>query len=118
MSNLLDLMKPEDKEKVLKRFEKRKEDKGIQNKISNEMFLLSEFGYYYGWEAVKDVRSNKITFEEMFALLEGARKVWYQKLTEQYRMTTTSIGTSFAKRADAKRVFDSGMGEIVKKGKI
>lgn len=117
MANLLDLMSKEDREKSLKRFEERlakRED--LNNKISNEVFLLSEFGYYYGYQAILDARSNKISLEEVYALVEGARKVWYQKLVEQSKVAITASSLPFAK--NAQKAYKDGIGEFIKRSKI
>lgn len=77
-------MPKEEAEKAIargkRRFERQQSNKGA--KVSPEIYMLSEFGYYYGWQAVMAVRDNEITFDEMNVLLEGARKVWYSKLIE------------------------------------
>lgn len=95
MPNLLDLLPPEEKAKAIERGKRRyahnEARKGM--KISPEIYSISEFGYYYGWQAILAVRSNEITLDEMNALLEGARKVWYSKLVEQGGVT--SISNSF-----------------------
>lgn len=85
MANLLDLLPPEEKAKAIERGKKRyaqsEARKGM--KISPKIYAISEFGYYYGWSAILAVRNNEIDMDEMNALLEGARKVWYSKLVEQ-----------------------------------
>lgn len=103
MANLLDLLPPEEKAKAIERGKKRyartEARKGM--KISPEIYAISEFGYYYGWEAILTVKRgyivDPITLEkdifdlnEMNALLEGARKVWYSKLVEQGGVNTVS----------------------------
>lgn len=120
MSNLLDLMTAEDREKVIERYNKRvaQNEKAEENKITSEIYLLAEFGYYFGWQAVLDVRNNVIKQEEMFALLEGARKVWYKKLLEQGKMTTTACIVPHAKKGEQTKAFKEGMKEFIEKGKI
>lgn len=98
MINLLDLMSEEDKSKALTRFKRRMErsDK-FDNRIPNEVYIVAEFGYYFGWEGIRAIRNDEITLAEANALLEGARKVWYAKLVEQARAGQISTGSVFSK---------------------
>jgi len=99
-------MPKEEAEKALKNAQKRLERhmsrKGLD--VSPEIYLVSEFGYYFGWDAVLAIRrgytvepvtGNKevFTLDEAQILLEGARKVWYSKLTEQAH--AQMVGGSF-----------------------
>lgn len=120
MSNFLDRIKPEDRAKIIERYEKRvaQNQKAEENKITNEIYLLAEFGYYYGWQAVLSVRNNEISIHEMYALLEGARKVWYKKLLEQGQMTTTACIVPHTKKGDRNKAFNEGMKSFIEKGKI
>lgn len=70
-------------------------------KISPELYMVAEFGYYFGWEALLALRRGYtvepvtgikeiLTLEEAQVLLEGARKVWYSKLLEHGGMTVAS----------------------------
>lgn len=108
MPNILDLMKPEDRKKALKRFENSQKRREGEMRISQEVYALSEFGYYYGWEAVQAVRSNQISLEEMYVLLEGARKVWYHKLAESARAQFVATGSAMAHKG-ADKAFQSGI---------
>ena len=111
MPNLLDLMKPEDREKAKLRFKQRTEKReDSDNRIPNEMYLVAEFGYYFGYEGIRDVRDNKITLEEMNALLEGARKVWYVKLVEQANImrVVAESANVFAKRTEKNKLYRDG----------
>lgn len=84
MPNLLDLMPKEERDKAIARAQKRLQHRQAQKgiKISPEVYMTCEFGYYYGWTAIEAIRNNEITLEEVSVLLEGARKVWYTKLVE------------------------------------
>lgn len=119
-NNLLDMMTPEEQKKMLDRFKERtgqKEDsEGV--KVNPQIYLVAEFGYYYGWQGIKAVRENEITFDEMFALLEGARKVWYKKITEQNHIITTAIASALAKKGEGQKIYREGMSKIIQRGKI
>lgn len=97
--NLLDLMPEDERKKALerahKRMERQRSRKGLD--VSPEMYMVAEFGYYFGWESVLaikrgyiekigpngDVVKEPFTLGEALVLLEAARKVWYSKLVEQ-----------------------------------
>lgn len=97
--SLLELMPKAERDKAVergrKRMERQRSKKGLD--VSPEMYIVAEFGYYFGWEGVMAIRRGYIekvsangsiikdpfTLEEALVLLEGARKVWYSKLTEQ-----------------------------------
>lgn len=44
-------------------------------KVEPEWVLLAEFGLYFGWQAVKDVREDRLSFEELNKMLSAARKI-------------------------------------------
>lgn len=46
-----------------------------KSKIEPEWLLLAEFGLYFGWQAVKDVREDKMSFDDMNKLLAAARRI-------------------------------------------
>jgi hypothetical protein len=52
-------------------------DQSSNSKISPEWMLIAEFGYYFGWQAVKELRAGTdLTMDEVNILIIGARKVW------------------------------------------
>lgn len=114
--NLLDLMRPEDRDKMKARYRERTAVKNIKNKISPEMYMLAEFGLMFGWQAVRDVRADLITGEEMFALLEAGQKVLANRHIEDGISTSVAIGSQFAK--NSKEAFNKGMSGFSEKGKI
>lgn len=119
--NILDLMTPEHRRQAIARFRQRiKKRENEEVKISPEIFLLSEFGYYYGFAAVRAVRENKISYEEMFILLEGARKVWYTKELEKSNMMRVAVDSSnpLAKRVEKAQAFNKGMKEYRERASI
>lgn len=97
--SFLDLLPEEDRKKALDRAEKRLEKQRAHkgHDVSPEIYTIAEFGYYFGWEGMLTIKRGYIektdsngnivkdpfTLEEALVLLEGARKVWYSKLTEQ-----------------------------------
>lgn len=127
--SLLDLMPAEEAKKAIERGERRmaanRAKKGLG--VTPEIFLVSEMGYYFDWEAImairrgytvvpktdedldEDKRSGRkpewtsmykrevFTLEEAQVLLEGARKVWYSKLVEQSQASI--VGHSFKSSA-------------------
>lgn len=109
MPNLLDRIKPEDRAKIQEAYERRMARRldAQDNKVSNELYLVAEFGYYFGWEAIMAVRNDQIGLKEMFALVEAARKVWYTKLCEQARATQAATGSIMAK--NPAKAFKDGM---------
>lgn len=56
--------------------------------IDPEWLLLAEFGSYYGYQAIVDVRKNVISAEDMQQLLAGARRIEnlnrYNRIIDQY----------------------------------
>lgn len=115
-NNLLDLMRPEDRDKMKARFKERTAVKNIKNKISPEMYMLAQFGLMYGWQAVMDVRNNLITGEEMFALLEAGQKVQATQQIEHGISTSVAIGSQFSKHP--QQAFNKGMGGFIERAKI
>lgn len=107
--NLLELMRPDDRKKMIERYKARIAPSEKKNKISNEMFLLADFGIMFGWRAVMAVRNNEITWEEMYALLEAGHKVQSTHELDDAIMTSTAIGASFAKKGEGQRIFNQGM---------
>lgn len=110
--NLLEIMSADDRKRMLERFNARTSNRGgTRNKISSEMYLLAEFGLMFGWQAVMDVRENRITLEEMFALIEAGHKVQSVHMVEQGKMTTTAVATPFSK--SPKTTFAKGMRKFI-----
>lgn len=122
MPNLLDLMSPEDRQKAIERGKRRLEKNSQKNgSVSPEIYIISEFGYYFGWagiEAIKrgyiesrndkgEIRKTPFTLEEVMVLLEGARKVWYSKLIETGHTNLVANGAAQAKSPGAS--FNKGV---------
>ena len=119
--NLLDLMTPEHREQAISRFRKRMEKREHDgNKVTNEIYLISEFGFYYGWDGIKAIRNNEITMKEVFILLEGARKVWYAKNLEinNMRRIANEASNPFAKKSNKISIYDKGTKQFVERAKV
>lgn len=115
MPRLSDMMKPEDWAKAKERYQKRIERRE-DTKVSPEIYLTAEFGYYFGWAGIMAILSNQITLDKAYVLLEGARKVWYQKIVEQASANQVSFGTALSKHPKAN--LEKGMRPFVKRSEI
>lgn len=128
MPNLLDLMTEEDRQKSKEAFKRRMGgDFGYRKgqKISPEVFLIAELGYYYGWPAIQDVKRGyvekfdqmgnrqqiQLTMEEVCVLVEAARKVWYSKVLDSSRGTMVATGSALSKHP--KQSFQNGMKKYI-----
>ena len=119
--NLLDLMTPEHREQAIERFKKRMEKRERDgNKVTSEIYLISEFGFYFGWDGIRAIRSNEITMREVFVLLEGARKVWYAKNLEinNMRRIANEAANPFAKKGNKISVYREGTKQFVERAKV
>lgn len=85
-------------------------------KVNPEWFNLAEFGYYFGWQAIRDVRENKIALEEMTLLLAGARKVWAGKVLDMAQASFVSYMSSQSSKPGSN--FEKGIRSFVKVAKI
>lgn len=118
--SLLDLMSKEDKEKAIARGRKRMErSKG--SSISPEMYVTAEFGYYFGFEGILAIKRGYIesvgadgkivhepfTLEEVLALIEAAKKVWYSKVIDSAHGSMVASAAKFAKQPG--EAFNNGM---------
>lgn len=129
--SLLDLMPREEAQKAVergkKRLERNKSRKGLD--VSPEIYLVAEFGYYFGWEGVlaikrgyieKDENGNKVkepfTLEEAMVLLEGARKVWYSKNIEMAHGSLVSNSAIHSKNPG--QAFNNGMKPFMDKAEV
>lgn len=43
--------------------------------IAREHYALAELGYYFGWQAIRDVIDDYITFDDAMLLVVGAREL-------------------------------------------
>lgn len=115
MANLLDLMTEEDRQRMLERYEQRMtpDPERGQHEVAPELYIVSELGYYYGWEAIMAVRNNEITLEEVYAYVEGAKKVYYSKLIEETHARIAAQQTAFSKYPQS--TFDKTMKPFIER---
>lgn len=122
-------MSPEEREKALKRAERRLSSKRGHD-ISPEIYLVAEFGYYFGWDGILAIKRGYIektdglgkaikepfTLEEAMVLLEGARKVWASKVVDKAHATL--IGTQTAYSKTPRDTFEKGAEPYIKKANL
>lgn len=72
-------LSPEDLEKV----KRLKGESSDLKKISPEMYLLAEFGYFFGWDGILAIENEVISLSKAIELLEGMRVVEGRKLYEK-----------------------------------
>ena len=65
----------------------------------NEM-LLAEFGRYYGWQAVRDVLSDRVAYETFIALLNAGRAMRLRERIESTQDMAAAIGATFSKKPE------------------
>lgn len=65
----------------------------------NEL-LLAEFGKYYGWQAVRDVLSDRVTYETFIALLNAGRALRLRDRIETTQDMAAAIGATFSKKPE------------------
>lgn len=124
--SLLDLMPKEEADKAIERGKRRmaRQQSRKHLDVTPEIYLVSELGYYFGWEAVLAVRrgytvvpgTNEkeiFTLEEAQVLLEGARKVWYSKLVEQSQ--ASMIGNTFR---SSSKTFDGATKPFAERAEV
>lgn len=126
MRSLLDLMGEEERAKAIergnRRMERQRSRKGLD--VSPEIYLVAEFGYYFGWDAMMAIRrgftvvpgtndKEVFTLTEAQVLLEGAKKVWYSKLIEQAH--SGIVSNTFK---SSSKSFDSAIGPFKEKADV
>ena len=96
--SILDKMPIEEKNRYIEKTRRRlSRNTSKASSVSPEVFLIAEFGYYFGWSGVQAIRHNEILLEEVVALLDGAKKVWASKMVDYAH--STMIGNSFKTQA-------------------
>lgn len=64
--------------------------------------ILAELGDLYGWKAIHDALTNKISPNLMLALIKEGRHQHQIHLAEQYRLTFECLTAAFTKHGDQK----------------
>lgn len=140
MANLLDLMQPDERERALAAFERRKSgDTSYRKdlKIPPEVYLIAELGYYYGWGAIEAAKRGHVesfetvnkngeriekrtkialTMEEIAILVEAAHKIWYGKIVDQARGMQIATGSVMSKHPNA--TFNQGIKPFEKRARV
>ena len=133
MSNLLSLMSEDDQKAALEAYDSRMKGDGSykRNKVSPVMYLLAEFGIFYGWEAIAAAKRGYIetfnehtgkrekmvlTLEEISALVDAGRKVKYSEYLNQARGTQVATGSVLSKSPET--TFKKGMKPIIEGAKL
>lgn len=129
MANLLDLLSEEDRAKV-KTWSDRHTKRRSDFDVPPELYTLAEFGYYYGWDAVKDamrgyieykdqagkVERSPLTEDLMLALIMAAQKVYYRKTVDMGDvMFRANISSQAGKTAG--KIFQDNMRNYIEKSK-
>lgn len=78
--------------------------------------LISEFGYYYGWEGVKAILENEIDLETVTVLLQGSRKVWYSKVIDTAVANRVAFVAAQSKKGNT--VMKKGLEKFIKELKV
>ncbi len=96
-----------DKEKIAENNQLR-----VGTTVDPEDEMLSEFGLYFGWDAVWAVKTNTVTANDMQSLILGARKVnnanRYNKSIDMYFAFAGSQGK------EGNKAFKEHLGNIRK----
>jgi len=97
--SILDKMPIEEKNRYIEKTKRRlSRNTNKSSSVSPEVYLYSEFGYYFGWPGIRAMKRNEITLEEAVALIEGCKKVWASKMVDYAH--STMIGNSFKTQAN------------------
>ena len=130
--SLLDLLPEDERKKAVergrKRIERQRSKKGLD--VSPEIYLVAEFGYYFGWEGVLAIKRGYIekigadgitvkdpfTLDEALVLLEGARKVWYSKLVEQAHGNLVANSSTYSQNPGQS--FNNGVKPFTDKAEV
>lgn len=61
--------------------------------------LLAEFGFYYGWDAIRDVLNDDVSASLFFDLLEAGRRFHQRTLTQMMVDECNANGAIQSKKA-------------------
>lgn len=90
-----ELITPQEKERMSKY--KRTE---TAHKTTPSSRILAELGALYGWSAVQDALTNRISPSLMLSLIKEGRHLHNIRLAEQYRLTFECLTSAFSKHGD------------------
>lgn len=126
--NLLEMMTPEEQEKMKDAYKKRMRGDGTykKEKIPPLIYLLAEAGVYFGWQAIVDARRGyteatdddgnlvkiPLTMEEFNGLVMAGKKFRYSDYINQARGMQTAVGSVLSK--NSKTTFKKGIEPFVK----
>lgn len=113
--SLLDLMSPSDRQKALTNAKKREEELKYDN-VTPELYVVAEFGYYFGYEGIRAIKAQEISLDEVYVLLAAARKVWYSKVVDTSHATVVAQVAAQSKNIASS--FAKGMSTFFKKMKV
>jgi len=99
-------LSPED----LKKVERLKGSNPDLKKISPEMYVLAEFGHFFGWEGILAIETEVIKLDKAVELIQAMRVVEGKKLYEQAKAT-------FYATKDSK-TFNKGMAQYADNSRI
>lgn len=90
-----ELITPEEQ----KRMSKYKRTETV-HKTAPSSRILAELGILYGWSAVQDALTNRISPSLMLSLVKEGRHLHNIRLAEQYRCTFECLTSAFSKHGD------------------
>lgn len=123
--NLLDIMTPDEREKMKSAFKKRMAGDGTykREKVPPMVYLLAEAGVYFGWQAIVDARRGyteatddngnlikiPLTMEEFNGLVMAGRKFKYSDYLNQARGARAGVSSALCdSKSKAKQAFENG----------
>ena len=123
--NLLDIMTPDEREKMKSAFRKRMAGDGTykKEKIPPRIYLLAEAGVYFGWQAIVDARRGyteatddkgnivkiPLTMEEFNGLVMAAKKQRFSDYMNQAVGTRAGVASALCDtKSKAKQAFEHG----------
>ena len=105
-TKLTDLMTDEHRAKVKARDIAIDEQKA--NMMTQEWLAICEFGFYYGYEAIKSFNNDELTIAQMNEYIKGARKIHAQHVYDE----TMALIASKSKFDDYKKIMKPYLDEM------
>lgn len=66
----------------------------------DDELLLAEFGKYYGWQAIRDVMADEVSYETFIALLNAGRSLAIRDRILHVTDMYVAVGAAQAKKGD------------------